>query len=83
MSKRSFTAVFTDPSKSTDKEIILTGVTGIYPNMNGFLFCTEDRVNYQWDFNSMSIVIEYYDDEVIDKYLKEKLEEFIILDHRE
>ena len=42
MSKSSFTVVY----PKNNKEVIVSGVTSIFPNLNGFLFCTEDGQNH-------------------------------------
>ena len=36
------------------KYIRLLGVTSVYPNLNGFLFCTEDRGSYQVEHHELS-----------------------------
>ena len=42
MSKSSFTVVY----PKGNKEVVVSGVTSIFPNLNGFLFCTEDGENH-------------------------------------
>lgn len=45
MSKSSFTVRYHLPKYR--KTVVVLGVTSIYPNLNGFLFCTEDGKNHQ------------------------------------
>ncbi len=50
MIKSSFTVGFV----LGEKRHIIYGVNSIYPNMNGVLFCTEDRENYQVECDSLT-----------------------------
>lgn len=52
MSKASFAVRIHLPKGR--KYIRILGVTSIFPNMNGFLFCTEDRGSYQIEHHELS-----------------------------
>ena len=52
MSKASFSVRIHLPKER--KYIRLLGVTSIYPNLNGFLFCTEDGDNFQIEHYRLS-----------------------------
>ena len=52
MSKSSFAVKYHLPQYR--KTVIVLGVTSIYPNLNGVLFCTEDGRNHQVESCDMS-----------------------------
>ena len=52
MSKASFAVRIHLPKER--KYIRILGVTSIFPNMNGFLFCTEDRNGFQVEYDRLS-----------------------------
>lgn len=78
MSKSSFTVIY----PKGDKEVVISGVTSIYPNLNGFLFCTEDRENHfiescdLIDKGMSNLTFSY-------QYTDEDFEDFARLEHYE
>ena len=71
MSKSSFGVKYHLPAYR--KSVVVLGVTSIYPNLNGVLFCTEDGRNHQVESCDMpdkmlcGMSIEYdFDEESIE-----------------
>ena len=52
MSKASFAVHYHLPAYR--KTVVVLGVTSIYPNLNGVLFCTENGSNHQVESHDMS-----------------------------
>lgn len=91
---KSFTVCFKRPKSNVD--VVIIGVTSIFPNMNGILFATEDTQCYLVEYLEMvddngtnmlcNMRIEYSTEEDIAWYLQnasDKPEEFYVLDGRE
>lgn len=68
--KSSFTVMF--ESQTSNTATLITGVTSVVPNLNGFLFFTEDGENYQIESHELidnglsGISFEYFSDEDIE-----------------
>lgn len=95
MTKKSFTVRFNQPVENTP-EVVILGVTSIVPNLNGFLFFTENSYNYQVDRSDLvkcdgdemlcGMSIEYSSEESIASYYREwqnNQESFELIDGRE
>lgn len=89
MSKGSFAVKFAYGSDENRKKFIILGVTSIMPNLNGFLFNTEDHQGFQVEsheiqdelFDHIRLMSFYYDQqEVLETYVDNK--NYTILDHR-
>lgn len=89
MSKSSFTVSYKLPRHP---RTVVLGVTSIMPNLNGYLFNTEDGEGHQIEHYELvdgflpSVVLEYSTEEDINDYLKDfekSPEKFPLFDHRE
>ena len=69
--KNSFTVFIGD---HTNRTIVITGVTSMMPNLNGFLFNTEDREGFQIEkhelvnggISNISFEYDYTEDDIED-----------------
>ena len=85
--KSSFTVII--DGVHLPKMIVITGVTSIFPNLNGFLFNTEDRVGYQLEAHNLidggitgiSFEYSYYDNEDIEHF-KTQYHKYEVHDHK-
>lgn len=93
MSKASFTVNYKMAKKPF---VTVLGVTSIVPNLNGFLFFTEDRKNHQieacdledlWGSKTVTgMCLEYSTDQDIEDYFeqaKKTPDKYVVIDHRE
>lgn len=87
MSKASFTVGY----RREGVDYVVFGVTSVMPNLNGFLFFTEDGIHHfieHWEITDNilgNVFFEYTDDEGYLEYYQtaqERPENYVIIDHR-